>query len=245
MTKIFAHRGSSGTYPENTMIAFFEAERVKADGIELDVQLTKDGEVVIIHDETVDRTTNGKGYVRDFTLAEIKKLNAAHNFKKADLKAEIPSLAEFLEWFKQTNLACNIEFKSYTVQNNELENKVISLVKKYRVDDRIIFSSFNHYSIVYCYQVAPEIEIAPLFMEGLYMPWVYAKSIRAKAIHPYYKACPEELICYSNENDIKVRPFTVNKDEDLEKFFQYNTSAVITDFPEKARKIRQSIRNQK
>jgi len=92
MSLIFAHRGASGTHPENTMLSFYEAERVKADGIELDVQLTKDGEVVIIHDETVDRTTDGKGKVKDFTLSEIKKLNAAHQFQKGRLKAEIPTL---------------------------------------------------------------------------------------------------------------------------------------------------------
>ena len=75
--RVFAHRGYSGKYPENTMLAFREAEKVGADGIELDVQLTKDGQIVIIHDETLNRTTNGKGYVKDYTLAELKSLDAS------------------------------------------------------------------------------------------------------------------------------------------------------------------------
>ncbi|RKO62040.1 glycerophosphodiester phosphodiesterase [Caldibacillus debilis] len=241
MSLIFAHRGASGTHPENTMLSFYEAERVKADGIELDVQLTKDGEVVIIHDETVDRTTDGKGKVKDFTLSEIKKLNAAHHFQKGRLKAEIPTLEEFMEWFVKTDLVCNIELKTYTVENNELENKVLDLIKKFRAEDRIILSSFNHYSIYYCRLRAPEIEIAPLFMEGLYQPWAYAKGIRAEGIHPYHKACPTQLVIQSQENGIKVRPFTVNKEKDLIRFFQAGAEAVITDYPERARRLRESL----
>lgn len=237
MTKIFGHRGSAGTHPENTMVSFIETERVGADGIELDVQLTKDGEVVIIHDDKVDRTTNGKGYIKDLTLAEIKKLDAGCNFKNGQFKAEIPTLDEFLKWLKDTDLLCNIEYKTITVTNHELEEKTVGLVKKYGLEDRIIFSSFNHYSIVYSYRMAPEIEIAPLYSEGIYMPWVYAQSIHAKGLHPHYKVAPQELVRLSQENGIAVRPYTVNKEKDLLRFFEANTSAVITDFPEKAIKL--------
>ena len=78
--KVYAHRGYSGAYPENTMLAFRKAEEAGSDGIELDVQLTKDGQVVVIHDENVDRTTDGKGLVCDYTLAELQKLNAAVHY---------------------------------------------------------------------------------------------------------------------------------------------------------------------
>src|ERR1700730_115045 len=89
MTQIFAHRGFSAAFPENTMAAFVEAEKAGADGIELDIQLTKDGEIVVIHDEKVDRTTSGIGYVKDFSFKEIRKLNA----NKTGIKKEpIPAL---------------------------------------------------------------------------------------------------------------------------------------------------------
>lgn len=242
LTLIFGHRGASGTHPENTMPAFFEAARVHADGIELDVQLTKDGEVVIIHDEKVDRTTDGKGYVKNFTLAELKKLNAGSRFQDGKYFAEIPSLEEFLHWFKDTNLVCNIEIKSYDATYFHLEKRTLEMVKSYQLEDRIIFSSFNHYSIVYLHQMAPEIETAPLFMEGIYMPWVYAKSIKAKAIHPYYKAAPDKLVVESQKNGIAVRPFTVNHPKELERFFRVKTAAVITDYPKDARALREEMK---
>ncbi|WP_062356017.1 glycerophosphodiester phosphodiesterase [Bacillus kwashiorkori] len=238
MTLIFAHRGASGTYPENTMLAFHEAERVKADGIELDVQLTKDGEIVIIHDDKVDRTTDGKGYVKDFTLKQIKKFNAAANFDKGKYKEPIPTLEEFLLWFKETEMICNIELKTTTITNQDLEDKVIALINKYQLEERIIISSFNHYSIVYCYRIAPNIETAPLYMEGLYMPWVYAQSIKAKAIHPYHKVTPDELVTLAQQNGIHVRPFTVNKKHDMKRFLKVKANAIITDYPEIALKLR-------
>lgn len=130
MTYIFGHRGSAGTHPENTMISFQEAERAGADGIELDVQLTKDGEVIIIHDEKVDRTTDGKGYINNLLLKDIKKLNAGAKFQNGQFKAEIPTLNEFFEWFKGTNLFVNIEFKTKSFSNYELEEKTVAMVKK-------------------------------------------------------------------------------------------------------------------
>lgn len=234
MTLIFAHRGSKGTHPENTMLSFKEAERVGADGIELDIQLTKDGEVIIIHDDKVDRTTNGRGYIGDLSLKEIKKLNAAHHYQNGQHHETIPTLSEFLQWFKNTKLICNIEYKTNSISNFELIEKAVGLVKQFGVDERIIFSSFNHYAIVHSYRLAPHIEIAPLFTEGIYMPWIYAESIAAKGIHPNYKAAPKEIIEKSQNHGIAVRPYTVNKDKDLLYFFEAKTEAIITDFPEKA-----------
>lgn len=239
LTLIFAHRGSSGTHPENTMPAFYEAERVKADGIELDVHLSKDGEVVIIHDETLDRTTNGSGYVKDYTLAELQKFDAGFRFKNGMYSAKIPTLQEFLEWFKETyDMLCNIEIKKTTLINFQLEEKTVALVKRYGLEERVIISSFNHYSIVYCRRLAPEIEIAPLFMEGLYRPWSYARLLGAKGIHPYYRAVNEELIRKCQDEGISVRPFTVDKEDDLVRFIQAGTDAVFTNFPERAKRLR-------
>ncbi|RLQ98289.1 glycerophosphodiester phosphodiesterase [Falsibacillus albus] len=241
MTQIFAHRGSAGTHPENTMQSFFEAEKVNADGIELDVQLSKDGEVVVIHDETLERTTNGKGFVKDFNLNELKKLDASYKFKTFLKKPTIPSLREVLEWLTGNGLLCNIELKNGVFPYPSLEEKVISLVREYQLEDRIIISSFNHYSIVYCYRLAPEIQIAPLYSEGLFMPWVYAKSIHAGAIHPKLRAAPDEIILSSMENGVAVRPYTVNKKDDMLRLFQINCSAIITDYPAKAIELRDGV----
>ena len=239
MTLIFAHRGYSALFPENTMQAFREAEKAGADGIELDVQLTKDGEVVVIHDEKVDRTTNGKGYVKDFTYKDLRKLNAGGQKKKLFSQIEpIPSLVEVLEWMKANNIICNIELKNGVLPYKGLEEKVIALIQSYGLTERVILSSFNHYSLVYCYRLAPEIETAPLFSEGLYMPWVYAQSIGAKSMHPKYTVAPNELIRASLDYGISVRPYTVNKEKDMQRLFTAECSALITDDPAKALRIR-------
>jgi glycerophosphoryl diester phosphodiesterase len=231
MTQIFAHRGYSAAYAENTMKSFIEAKKAGADGIELDVQLTKDGEVVVIHDEKVDRTTSGTGLVKDFTFKEIRKLNAN---KKGLRKELIPSLKEVLEWMQSNQILCNIELKNGVIPYDKMEEKIIELVRMYGMSDRIIFSSFNHYSIVYCYRLAPEIETAPLYSEGLYLPWIYAKSICSKGIHPKFASVTDTIIKSSMENGISVRPYTVNKDSDIKRLIDLDCTAFITDDPLKA-----------
>ncbi|QCJ43391.1 glycerophosphodiester phosphodiesterase [Bacillus sp. S3] len=235
MTQIFAHRGYSALFAENTMSAFLEAEKAGADGLELDVQLTKDGEIVVIHDEKVDRTSSGTGFVKDFSFKEIRKLNAN---KKGVKKEPIPSLIEVFEWMKSNKIMCNIELKNGLIPYEGMEEKVIELIRKYGLSDRIIISSFNHYSIVYCYRIAPEIETAPLFIEGIYMPWIYAQSIRAKGIHPKHSAMSDNIFINTMENGIAVRPYTVNKDTDMHRLFNINCTAIITDDPIKAKRIR-------
>ncbi|MED1205220.1 glycerophosphodiester phosphodiesterase [Heyndrickxia acidicola] len=237
MTLIFAHRGSSGTFPENTMDAFFAAEKSRADGIELDVQLTKDGEVVVIHDETVDRTTNGKGFVKDYSFSELKKLNAHSLFTSIE-HTEIPSLREVFEWMSGNRLLCNVELKTGIIAYPMLEEKVIQLIHEYGFQDRIIISSFNHYSIIHSYRLDPEIEIAPLYSNGLYMPWVYAKSLHAKGIHPHIRITPDSIIIAAMKEGIAVRPYTINKEEMMKRLFSVGCSALITDFPEKAYELR-------
>jgi glycerophosphoryl diester phosphodiesterase len=240
MTQIFAHRGYSALFAENTMGAFIEAEKAGADGLELDVQLTKDGEIVVIHDEKVDRTTTGKGLVKDFLFKEIRKLNANKDGLK---KEQIPSLIEVLEWLQSNKLICNIELKNGLIPYEGMEEKVIQLVRRYGLSDRIIISSFNHYSIVYSYRIAPEIETAPLFIEGIYMPWIYSQSIRAKGIHPKHSAMSDTILVNTMENGIAVRPYTVNKDEDMHRLFKINCTAIITDDPVKALRIRKQFEN--
>lgn len=238
MTKIFAHRGYSAAFSENTMKAFKEAETAGADGIELDVQLTKDEEIVVIHDEMVDRTTSGRGFVKDFTYKEIRNLNA----NKLGIKKEsIPSLKEVLEWLLTNQLICNIELKNGYFPYKGMEEKVIQLVRSYGLTERIIFSSFNHYSIVYCHQLAPEIEIAPLYSGRIFMPWIYAQSIRAGAIHPNYKGLTDDIIKKSIESSIQVRPYTVNKDAEIQHLINMHCSALITDDPVKALRIRKKL----
>lgn len=237
MTLIFGHRGYAALYPENTMISFKEALNAGADGIELDVQLSLDGELVVIHDPTVDRTTDGTGFVRELSLEELRKLNAANNSKTVEF-AGIPTLREVMEWLSGTNLLLNIELKNAIYPYEGMEEKVIELIREFGLEDRVILSSFNHYSLVYCYRLAPDIETAPLYSDGLYMPWVYAESIRAKSIHPKFRAAPDGIIKQCQEAGIAVRPYTVNRKGDMKRLFKAGCSAFITDDPDLAIQLR-------
>ena len=123
-TKVWAHRGASGYAPENTLDAFRKAVEMGADGIELDVQMTKDGELVVIHDETIDRVSNGKGWVKDYTYEELKKFN----FNKTHLeytKEEIPTLEQVYLLIKPTNLTINVEIKTGIVFYPGIEGRVL------------------------------------------------------------------------------------------------------------------------
>src|SRR5690625_7911098 len=125
MSLIFAHRGSAGTHPENTMAAYIEAEKVGAEGLEIDVHLTKDDQLAVIHDNTVNRTTNGSGMVRDYTLAELKKLDAGSWFSPRFQQERIPTLQEVLEFIQNNKMILNIELKYATLDYVDFEEKVI------------------------------------------------------------------------------------------------------------------------
>ncbi|CAM3798970.1 glycerophosphodiester phosphodiesterase [Mesobacillus zeae] len=240
MTLIFAHRGFAASFPENTMKSFTEAQKAGADGIELDVQMTKDGELVVIHDEKVDRTTDGKGYVREYTASDLRKLDARYKFQELHKKEQIPFLEEVLNWLKGNSMVCNIELKNGVFPYKGMEEKVISLIRRNRLENRIILSSFNHYSLVHAFRLSPEIEIAPLLTDGIYMPWIYAESIRAKGFHPHHRTLHDSIISLSLKHGIEVRPYTVNNEHAMERFIKLRTSAIITDDPAKGLAIRKA-----
>ena len=129
---VFAHRGYSGAYPENTMLAFEKALECGCYGIELDVQLTKDGEVVVIHDETVDRTTDKTGRVWDYTLAELRTCNAGAGTAFEDQNLTIPTFEEYCSWVASTPLVTNIELKTSIIYYPEIEEKTWEIIKRHK-----------------------------------------------------------------------------------------------------------------
>ena len=237
---ILAHRGASALAPENTAVSFQMAIDMGADGVEFDVQMTKDDELVIIHDEKVDRTTNGQGYVKDYVLNEIKSLDAGVSVFPKFTGEKILTLHETLEIVKQCEII-NIELKNGIIKYPGLEEKVIHAVRSCHVEQKVILSSFNHFSIHKISNIAPDIRAGILYVSILYNPWDYARQVGAGAIHPHYLGITGEMIEKSHENGMKVNVYTVNEERDIIQMCKQGVDAIITDYPDRAIRLRKNL----
>lgn len=179
-TLVWAHRGASGYAPENTLEAFQKAVEMGADGVELDVQLTKDGELVVIHDETVDRTSDGSGWVKDFTYARISRFNYNRTHKEGYERAMIPTLEEVYELLKPTGLIINVELKTGVVFYPEIEERVLDLTARMGLEERVWYSSFNHYTVQRIKELNPQAKTGMLYCDGMSIPSATARSSWAR-----------------------------------------------------------------
>lgn len=213
------HRGASAYEPENTLIAFQKAIDLKADGMELDVHLSSDGELVVIHDETIDRTTNGKGLVKDYSSFDLKKL-------------EIPNLKEV---FDLVNRHCfiNIELKGIGTAKpvSDLINHYIT-AKKWEINDFLI-SSFDWNMLEEFHQLNPKIRIGVLTEDSIENALAFAKKIKAFSINPDYILLTKEKVDLLKKNGFKIFPWTVNSEEAIQKIKSYQVTGIISNFPDK------------
>lgn len=213
--QIWGHRGAYCYAPENTLPSFQKAIELGADGVEFDVQLTKDGEVVVIHDERLERTSDGIGFVKDYTYADIQKYNFNKNSIGDFSFVSIPSLQEALVLLKPTSLAINIELKTGVVYYDGLEQKTVDLVEKYGLSDRVIYSSFNHYSLQKVKEYAPNARIALLCGGGVLVTGEQCEKIGAYALHPSIQQLRfPGLVADCHKRGIKVNAWTVDSDVD-------------------------------
>jgi len=224
---VLAHRGYSGKAPENTMAAFELAVKSGADGLELDVHITKDGEVVVIHDDTVDRTTDGTGRVEDYTYEELLKFDAGSWFGEEFKGERLPTLADVCEIVKGTDLIFNVELKA-GVNFQALTEKVSDLINKYDLVSNTIISSFNHYALAYSKQVNPDLRTAILYSAALYAPWEYVKMIGATALHPKHLTVVPFIVEEAHKNGLMVNPYTVDEPHDVDRMVKAGVDSVIT-----------------
>ncbi|QOG02794.1 glycerophosphodiester phosphodiesterase family protein [Flavobacterium sp. MDT1-60] len=224
MLKI-AHRGAKGYEPENTLQAFQKALDLNADGIELDVHLSADGHIIVIHDETIDKMTNGKGFVNTLSLPELKSFLIAE-------KHEIPTLKEVFDLVDKKCLI-NIELKNF-----DTFPKVVSLIEEYVSEknwkyDHFIVSSFDWNALQHVHDLNQNIPIGVLTETNLNLALAFAETIKAKAINPYYHLLNLENTQEIKEKGFLVLPWTVNIEEDIQKIKNYKVDGIITDFPDK------------
>lgn len=242
MTKIYGHRGASAYAPENTMEAFRKAMEQGVDGIELDVHLTKDGVVVVTHDERIERVSDGTGYVQNLTLEELKQFN----FNKTIpgfAECKIPTLEEVYELVHPSNLRVNVELKTTQFLYPGLCQKLIDLAKKWDMEDKVIYSSFNHYSLLELKQIDLHAKIGLLYDMGLVDPWVYAEHLKADAIHPPFQVVMafRDTIALSQHSGFEVNVWTADDPTVIQILVDAGVDGIITNVPDIARQIRDEL----
>lgn len=240
-TKIIAHRGSRGTHPENTLEAFQEALKVASDGIELDVHLTKDGEVVVIHDETVDRTTSGKGHVKEMTLEQLKKLDAGSWFNPKYSNARIPTLQEVLTLLADNHFTgvLNVELKTDVFQYPAIEEKVLALTEPYLDHFSVIYSSFHYETLKKIKALREDSKIALLFSKKGKQQMELGDGIPVEGWHPKFSIL--RSLPPFEQSKIPLRVWTVNRKVEMQVCLRKNIDSMITDYPERALQMRKVI----
>lgn len=237
MSLIYGHRGASAYAPENTLEAFRLAMEMGADGFELDVHLSRDGELVVIHDETVDRTTGGTGFVRELTLAQLKALDAS-NGMAAYRGVKIPTLEEVFSLIRDTRHIVNVEIKTDEWFYPEIEEKCLALAARMGLEERVIYSSFNHHTLIKLRRLKPDAKLGMLFGDIMLSPWEYARQLRVDYLHPMkMNICVDGFSEGAAAAGLGVNMWTINDEATMVRCLETG-AGIITNYPDRAVALR-------
>jgi glycerophosphoryl diester phosphodiesterase len=237
---IFAHRGASAHAPENTLAAFELALAQNADAIELDVKLSADEHVVVIHDATVDRTTGSHGRVKDLTLAQLKSLDAGSSFGERYRGERIPTLEEVFEVVGRRTFI-NVELTNYTTPRDRLVEATCMLVEKFGLQERVLFSSFFASNLSKARAHLPGVPRGLLALEGWLGAWARSFGFAFgsyRALHPNLGDVTPQQVQRVHRLGRRIHVWTVNAAEDMRRLFQWDVDAIFTDDPQLAVQIR-------
>jgi glycerophosphoryl diester phosphodiesterase len=230
---IFAHRGSSLHAPENTLAAFKLAISHNADAIELDAKLCASGEAVVIHDQSVDRTTNGSGKVLELPLAALKELDAGSWFGTGFQGEGIPTLDEVFEVVGR-KIFINVEITNYASPFDDLPIKVVELVRRHGLQENVLFSSFNPLALRKANRQMSEVPLGLLALPGIKGAWARSfpgKLVPHQALHPEVQDTTLELISKQHRLGHRVHVWTVNSPEKMRMLFNWRIDGIFTDDP--------------
>ncbi len=240
---IFAHRGACALAPENTIPSFELAAAHRADAIELDAKLSRDDVVMVIHDQTVDRTTGSSGKVMDLTMSELKKLDAGSFFASKFTGVRIPTLDEVFEAVGQ-RIVVNVELTNYKSKGDGLVEKVVEVVKRHKMEKRVLFSSFLPKNLETCRILLPETPAALLCLPGI-MGFIsrstYSHQYSPEIIHPYYSDVSAKYVEREHLKGRRVHTWTVNSKPDILRMQNYGVDGIFTDDPLKTREILEKV----
>ncbi|MGG1148215.1 glycerophosphodiester phosphodiesterase [Bacillus wiedmannii] len=241
--KNIAHRGASAYAPEHTIAAYKLGQQLRGDYIEIDLQMTKDGHLVAMHDETVNRTTNGTGLVKEHTLEEIKQLNVGSFFnekhpslaKKEFEGAKVPTLEEIIETFGH-NANYYIETKSPD-EYPGMEEKLLEIIKHYEISDKVIIQSFSEASLQKIHSIDVNIPLVQL------LPYKKAAQLTELEIKKYktyciglgmnYKYIDSAYVKKIQKYGLEVHPFTVDNETDMKKLLLWGVDGMFTNYPDR------------
>ncbi len=230
----FAHRGACRRAPQNTLAAFTQAVELGADGIELDVHLSADGVPVVIHDFSLEASTNGRGQVRGKTLAELKQLDAGSKFDPAFAGERIPTLAEVFEAVGQ-KLLINVELKSKSVHSDELEQAVAALAQQHGLEKRVLFSSFNPLAVRRIKKIMPHVPAGLLYAPD--MPLYIRRAWLAplcphEARHPHHSMLNQASVQALRAQGYRINTWTVDEPEEIRRLAQLGVDLIISNQPD-------------
>jgi glycerophosphoryl diester phosphodiesterase len=228
-----AHRGASGNYPENTLAAYRAARAIGADGIELDARLSADGIPVVMHDASVDRTTDGRGAVSDFPLSELKRLDAGAWKHPRFAGERVPTVDEVFAAIPDGLVF--VELKTNATVSNGLEEAVLSVVERHGAADRVIYCSFNPTSLARMAALGATSRIAPIVhpktTNDEKRAWKRLLA-HADALHAEKSQCTARTMRWARERGYMVNPWTIDDPAEMRRLIALRVDAIVTNFPE-------------
>ncbi|MBI5879481.1 MAG: glycerophosphodiester phosphodiesterase [Chloroflexi bacterium] len=237
----FGHRGAMSIAPENTLVSLAAARDAGADGVEFDVQFAKDRALVIIHDDALERTTNGHGRVSDYTLAELQALDAGGRFDARFAGERIPTLDEVFA-LPGRPLALNIEIKLEPAlkEDTGLEQAVVDCIRRNRAESRVLISSFNWHALRRIRRIAPDLRIGVLYAHPIDEAEV--ADLRAEAMHPRWSLVDAEFVQRVHARGQQVNVWTVNEEADMRRMIALGIDTLMTNFPQRLKPILDDLR---
>ena len=233
MTITIAHRGFSGQFPENTLLAFQEAIELGVEAIELDVQLSMDGEIMIFHDEDLSRITGQKGLMKELTCSELRELDASGEYRGVFGKQTIPTLSEYLDLTANKDILTFLELKNGMLPYPLLEEKVADCLKKFNRQKGTILFSANHPSVKYFGTFAPDVQLLFPFDNWIFEYGAYCHSHGITACMPYFRALTPEIVAEIKSFGISIYPWTVDEPQDFQTMVALGVDGILTNHPDR------------
>ena len=221
------------------MLAFARALDLGADGAEFDVQLTKDGIPVVFHDESLERITGDPRLIKDLTLEELQAFDLSYRFRGHCPAQRIPTLEDYFHLVQNREFLSILEFKTAIFEYNGIEQTVIDMIRRFGLSDRIVLSSFNHYTLLRCKQLAPDLPCGILYECRIAEPQDYCKRLGMQFLHPDYRFLDDAELAKYEQAGVKASPWTVDGDEEIQYLLrQPNIFAIMSNKPDRVLALR-------